>query len=113
MMLTSSMDALSFTCVSTPQAWRIAMPYGESGIHMDADGLAHLAEVAFFRAVRVKEFDGILTRTLVGARTRLVRNSTELSNQIRGIMNHFASERGRSSAGVTAGRIVRAGPLRS
>ena len=36
----------------------------------DADGLAQLAEVGFFRAVRVKGFDSMLTRTLVAARTR-------------------------------------------
>ena len=48
----------------------------------DADGLAQLAEVGFFRAVRVKGFDSMLTRTLVAARTRLVGITTELSNQI-------------------------------
>jgi transposase len=31
----------------------------------DADGLAHLAEVGFYREVRVKGFDSMLTRTLV------------------------------------------------
>lgn len=55
----------------------------------DADGLAHLAEVGFFREVRVKEFDSMLTRTLVAARTRLISITTELSNQIRGIMKTF------------------------
>jgi transposase len=55
----------------------------------DADGLAQLAEVGFFRAVRVKGFDSMLTRTLVAARTRLVRITTELSNQIRGVMKTF------------------------
>ena len=55
----------------------------------DADGLAHLAEVGFFREVRVKGFDSMLSRTLVAARTRLVRIATELSNQIRGIMKTF------------------------
>lgn len=55
----------------------------------DADGLAHLAEVGFFREVRVKGFDSMLTRTLVAARTRLVRFTIELSNQIRGIMKTF------------------------
>ena len=30
----------------------------------DADGLAQLAEVGFFRAVRVKGFDSMLTRSL-------------------------------------------------
>ncbi|MCP3468683.1 MULTISPECIES: IS110 family transposase [unclassified Bradyrhizobium] len=55
----------------------------------DADGLAQLAEVGFFREVRVKGFDSMLTRTLVAARTRLVRITTELSNQIRGFMKTF------------------------
>src|ERR1700741_2020889 len=55
----------------------------------DADGLAQLAEVGFFREVRVKGFDSMLTRTLVAARTRLVRITTELSNQIRGLMKTF------------------------
>lgn len=55
----------------------------------DADGLAHLAEVGYFREVRVKGFDSMLARTLVAARTRLVRITVELSNQIRGIMKTF------------------------
>lgn len=55
----------------------------------DADGLAHLAEVGFFREVRVKGYDSMLIRTLVAARLRLVRVTTELSNQIRGLMKTF------------------------
>ncbi|SDG90451.1 IS110 family transposase [Pelagibacterium luteolum] len=54
----------------------------------DADGFAHLAEVGFFREVRVKGFDRMQTRTLVAARNTLVR-ITQLSNQIRGIMKTF------------------------
>ncbi len=55
----------------------------------DADGLAHLAEVGFFREVRVKAYDSMLIRTLVAARTKLVRITTDLSNQIRGLMKTF------------------------
>jgi len=55
----------------------------------DADGLAQLAEVGFYREVRVKSFDSMLTRTLVAARTKLVRITIELSNQIRGPMKTF------------------------
>ena len=55
----------------------------------DADGLAQLAEVGFFREVRVKGFDSMLGRTLVAARNRLVPITTELSNQIRGLMTTF------------------------
>lgn len=55
----------------------------------DADGLAHLAEVGFYREVRIKGFDSMLTRTLVATRTKLVRIKTEISNQIRGLMKTF------------------------
>jgi transposase len=55
----------------------------------DADGLAHLAEVGFYREVRVKGYDSMLIRALVAARTRLVRITTELSNHIRVLMNTF------------------------
>ena len=55
----------------------------------DADGLAHLAEVGFFREVRVKGYDSMLVRTLVAARSKLVQMTTELSNQIRGLMKTF------------------------
>ena len=55
----------------------------------DADGLAHLAEVGFYREVRVKGYDSMLVRTLVTARTKLIKITTELSNQIRGLMKTF------------------------
>lgn len=55
----------------------------------DAEGLAHLAEVGFFREVRVKGYDSMLVRTLVAARSKLVRIAIELSNQIRGLMKTF------------------------
>jgi transposase len=56
---------------------------------IDADGLAQLAEVGFYREVRVKGFDSMLTRSLVAARTKLVKITVEISNQIRGIMKTF------------------------
>ncbi|CCE98495.1 Transposase for insertion sequence element IS1328 (plasmid) [Sinorhizobium fredii HH103] len=55
----------------------------------DADGLAQLAEAGFYKAVRVKAFDSMLTRTLVGARNQLLSISTQLSNQVRGLMKTF------------------------
>lgn len=55
----------------------------------DADGLAHLAEVGFYKAVRVKDSNSMLTRTLVGARGQLIKIVTDLSNQIRGLMKYF------------------------
>ncbi|MBB4860876.1 transposase [Novosphingobium chloroacetimidivorans] len=55
----------------------------------DADGLAHLAEVGFFREVRVKGFDSMLSRTLIAARTKLVRATLDIASQIRGLMKTF------------------------
>jgi transposase len=49
----------------------------------DADGLAQLAEVGFYRAVRVKQYDSMLLRMDVGARCQLLKMQVELSNQIR------------------------------
>lgn len=55
----------------------------------DADGLAHLAEVDFYRKVRVKGFDSMLSRTLVAARTKLLRATLDVANQVRGLMKTF------------------------
>jgi transposase len=55
----------------------------------DADGLAHLAEVGFYREVRVKTFDSMLIRTLVTARRQLMKVRVQISNQIRGLMKTF------------------------
>jgi transposase len=55
----------------------------------DADGLAHLAEAAFYKKVRVKGYDSMLVRTLVTARTQLLKMQLQLSNQVRGMMKTF------------------------
>src|SRR6188768_3671314 len=55
----------------------------------DADGLAQLAEVGFFREVRVKGFDSMLIRTLITARRQLLKMRLQISNQIRGLMKTF------------------------
>lgn len=55
----------------------------------DADGLAHIGEVGFYREVRVKSFDSMLIRTLVAARTQMLKATTQMSNQIRGLMKTF------------------------
>lgn len=55
----------------------------------DADGLAHLAEVGFYRVVRVKGFDSMLTRTLVAGRGQLRNAIVQMSNPICGLMKTF------------------------
>lgn len=55
----------------------------------DADGLSLLAEAGFFREVRVKSWEAMQVRTLVGGRAQLSGISSDLSNQIRGLMRTF------------------------
>jgi len=55
----------------------------------DADGLAQLAEAGFYKAVRVKSFEAMMIRALVAARNQLLTLSTQLGNQIRGVMKTF------------------------
>jgi error-prone DNA polymerase len=71
----------------------------------DADGLAQLAEAGFYKAVRVKSFGAMLTRTLVGARNRLLDISTKLSNQIRGLMKTFGLVVPRGKGAVFNGNV--------
>lgn len=55
----------------------------------DADGLAQLAEVGFYREVRVKRYDSMLTRTLVAARMQVIKAGVDFANHIRGVMKTF------------------------
>jgi transposase len=55
----------------------------------DAEGLAHLVRSGWYREVRVKSREAMLSRSLLGARTQLLGIGTELSNQIRGLMKTF------------------------
>lgn len=72
----------------------------------DADGLSQLAEVGFYREVRVKGFDSMLSRALVAARTKLIRTSIEISNQIRGLMKTFGLVVPRSAGGKFEGHVA-------
>src|SRR5690554_4391995 len=66
----------------------------------DADGLAHLAEIGFYREVRVKGFDSMLIRTLVTARRQLLKMRLQMSNQIRGLMKTFGLVVPKGAGGV-------------
>lgn len=71
----------------------------------DADGLAHLAEVGFYREVRVKSFDSMLVRTLVAARRQMLKMSVQMSNQIRGLMKTFGLIVPKSAGSILEGHI--------
>jgi len=71
----------------------------------DADGLAHLAEVGFYREVRVKGFDSMLIRTLITARNQLLKMRLQISNQIRGLMKTFGLVVPKGAGSVFEGNV--------
>ena len=60
----------------------------------DAEGLAHLVRSGWYREVRVKSREAMLTRSLLGARTQLLGIVTDLSNQIRGLLKTLVVPKG-------------------
>ena len=60
----------------------------------DAEGLAQLVRSGWYREVRVKSREAMLTRSLLGARTQLLGIVTELSNQIRGLLKTLVVPKG-------------------
>ncbi|PZR80880.1 MAG: IS110 family transposase [Stutzerimonas stutzeri] len=71
----------------------------------DADGLAQLAEAGFYKAVRVKGFEAMLDRTLIGVRKQVAGMSIQLSNQIRGVMKTFGLIVPKSKGRVFEGHV--------
>ena len=71
----------------------------------DADGLAHLAEAGFYKEVRVKGYDSMLIRTLVTARTQMIKLQIQLSNQIRGLTKTFGIIIPKGAGGVFEGHV--------
>ena len=71
----------------------------------DADGLAQLAEAGFYKAVRVKSFEAMLDRTLIGVRKQVAGMSIQLSNQIRGVMKTFGLVVPKSKGRIFEGHV--------
>jgi transposase len=82
-------EGLPAICIEARHAQKILNETLNKTDANDADGLAQLAEAGFYKVVRVKTFDAMLTRTLVGVRNQIVGISIQLSNQIRGVMKTF------------------------
>lgn len=55
----------------------------------DAEGLAHIVRAGWYKEVRVKSREAMLSKALVAARAQLLGISTSLSNQVRGVMKTF------------------------
>lgn len=73
----------------------------------DADGLAHYADVGFYRDVRVKSFDSMLVRTLIAARHQMLKMTVQMSNQIRGLMKTFGLVVPKGAGSVFEGNVGR------
>jgi transposase len=73
----------------------------------DPNDLAHIGEVGFYREVRVKSFDSMLVRTLVAARTQMLKATTQMSNQIRGLMKTFGLVVPKGAGRVFEGHVRR------
>jgi transposase len=69
----------------------------------DAETLAQLVRTGWYREARVKGWAAHVIRHLVGARAQLVGISTDLSNQIRGVLKTFGLR-----VGGGAGRVFEA-----
>jgi transposase len=82
-------EGLPAICIEARHAQKVLNETLNKTDANDADGLAQLAEAGFYKPVRVKSFDAMMTRTLVAAREQLLYISTQLGNQIRGLMKTF------------------------
>lgn len=82
-------EGLPAICIEARHAQKVLNETLNKTDANDADGLAQLAEAGFYKAVRVKSFDAMMARTLVAAREQLLNISTQLGNQIRGLMKTF------------------------
>ena len=83
-------DGLPMVCLDARHAKKaLDMKVNKTDAN-DADGLAHLVRSGWYREVRVKGREAMRVKALTGARSQLLGMSTELSNQIRGIMKTFS-----------------------
>jgi transposase len=77
-------------CLDARQAQRARSTCGPTRPDAnDADGLAHLVRAGWYKEVRVKSRDAMLSKAVSAARKQLLEISTNLSNQICGLMKSF------------------------
>jgi transposase len=91
---------LPMVCLDARQAKRALDMKANKTDANDAEGLAHLVRSGWYREVRVKGRDAMLSKALVSARAQLTAMTTDLSNQIRGVMKTFGLVVPKGSGGV-------------
>lgn len=100
-----SVEGVPAICIEARHAQKILNETLNKTDANDADGLAQLAEAGFYKTVRVKSFDAMLTRTLIGVRKQVAGMSIQLSNQIRGVMKTFGLIVPKSKGRVFEGHV--------
>ena len=80
---------LPMVCLDARQAQRALDMRANKTDANDADGLAHLVRAGWYKEVRVKSRDAMLSKAVSAARRQLLDISTNLSNQVRGLMKTF------------------------
>ena len=72
---------------------------------IDAQGLAELARVGWFKEVQPKSEPAQLVATLIAARARLIKMRADLVNQIRGLLKPFGLRPGKLHGAKLAARV--------
>ena len=80
---------LPMVCLDARQAQRALDMRANKTDANDADGLAHLVRAGWYKEVRVKSRDAMLSKAVSAARRQLLDISTNLSNETRGLMKTF------------------------
>jgi len=80
---------LNVTCLDARHASAALKMQMNKTDQNDAEGLAQIVRMGWYRPVHVKSLDAHRARALLGARAQLVGMTTRLSNHIRGVLKTF------------------------
>ena len=92
-------------CVDARHAKAVLMQRLNKTDAIDAQGLAELARVGWFKAVQPKSEPAQLVATLIAARSRLIKMRADLVSQIRGLLKPFGLRPGKVHGATLAARV--------
>jgi transposase len=92
-------------CVDARHAKAVLMQRLNKTDAIDAQGLAELARVGWFKEVQPKSEPAQLVATLIAARARLIKMRADLVNQIRGLLKPFGLRPGKLHGAKLAARV--------
>ena len=92
-------------CVDARHAKAVLMQRLNKTDAIDAQGLAELARVGWFKAVQPKSEPAQLVATLIASCSRLIKMRADLVNQIRGLLKPFGLRPGKVHGATLAARV--------